>query len=101
MPKAADVKCPGCDQPMLPKGKLKKPNEYDHAQGCPLDPTNPNNYPTESGNELQIIIKYAVERANKFTNYSSIRSVTYVELADCYLLIMRLAAYVQSMEGAL
>ena len=30
--------CPGCDQPMLPKGMKKKPMQYDHAQGCPLDP---------------------------------------------------------------
>lgn len=28
-------KCPGCDQPMKPKGVKKRPNEYDHAQGCP------------------------------------------------------------------
>jgi hypothetical protein len=27
--------CPLCGQPMLPKGIEKKPNEYDHAQGCP------------------------------------------------------------------
>ncbi len=27
--------CKECGQPMLPKGAVKKPNEYDHAQGCP------------------------------------------------------------------
>ena len=27
--------CPDCGQPMLPKGTKKKPNEYDHASGCP------------------------------------------------------------------
>lgn len=30
--------CKECGQPMLPKGAVKKPNEYDHAQGCPNDP---------------------------------------------------------------
>ena len=30
--------CPECGQPMKPKGVKKKPNEYDHAQGCPLAP---------------------------------------------------------------
>lgn len=29
--------CPGCGQPMLPKGVTKRPNEYDHAHGCPED----------------------------------------------------------------
>lgn len=29
--------CKECGQPMLPKGKVKKPNHYDHASGCPLD----------------------------------------------------------------
>src|SRR5690242_19904991 len=29
--------CEGCGQPMLPDGVKKLPNEYDHAQGCPLD----------------------------------------------------------------
>ncbi len=29
------MKCKDCGQPMLPKGKVKKLNEYDHAQGCP------------------------------------------------------------------
>lgn len=27
--------CPDCDQPMLPGGQVKRPNEYDHARGCP------------------------------------------------------------------
>lgn len=27
--------CPDCDQPMRPRGVKKKPNEYDHASGCP------------------------------------------------------------------
>lgn len=27
--------CPDCGQPMLPPGAIKKPNEYDHASGCP------------------------------------------------------------------
>jgi hypothetical protein len=30
--------CKECGQPMLPKGREKKPNEFDHARGCPLDP---------------------------------------------------------------
>lgn len=30
------MKCPRCDQPMLPRGKAKRENEYDHANGCPL-----------------------------------------------------------------
>jgi len=30
--------CKGCDQPMLPKGSKKKPFEFDHATGCPIDP---------------------------------------------------------------
>jgi hypothetical protein len=30
--------CKDCGQPMLPKGAVKKPNEYDHAQGCPAAP---------------------------------------------------------------
>lgn len=29
--------CEFCGQPMLPKGVKKRPNEYDHAQGCPAD----------------------------------------------------------------
>lgn len=32
------MKCPGCDQPMLPAGEVKRPNEYDHASGCPRAP---------------------------------------------------------------
>jgi hypothetical protein len=31
----ADKLCPDCDQPMLPAGMVKRPNEYDHARGCP------------------------------------------------------------------
>lgn len=27
--------CKSCKQPMLPKGVIKRPNEYDHAGGCP------------------------------------------------------------------
>ena len=27
--------CPDCGQPMLPAGEVKRPNEYDHASGCP------------------------------------------------------------------
>lgn len=27
--------CRLCGQPMKPKGVRKRPNEYDHAQGCP------------------------------------------------------------------
>lgn len=27
--------CDDCGQPMLPKGVKKRPNEYDHASGCP------------------------------------------------------------------
>lgn len=27
--------CKDCDQPMVPPGKVKIENEYDHAQGCP------------------------------------------------------------------
>ncbi len=33
-------KCKDCGQPMLPKGAAKRPNEYDHARGCPSDPRN-------------------------------------------------------------
>jgi hypothetical protein len=29
--------CESCGQPMLPPGEMKRPNEYDHAQGCPED----------------------------------------------------------------
>ncbi len=28
-------RCPDCDQSMLPPGQVKRPNEYDHARGCP------------------------------------------------------------------
>lgn len=27
--------CKFCGQPMKPKNVRKRPNEYDHAQGCP------------------------------------------------------------------
>lgn len=27
--------CRFCGQPMKPKNVKKRPNEYDHAQGCP------------------------------------------------------------------
>jgi hypothetical protein len=27
--------CELCGQPMKPKGVKKKPNEFDHASGCP------------------------------------------------------------------
>ena len=27
--------CRYCGQPMKPKGVKKKPNEFDHARGCP------------------------------------------------------------------
>ncbi len=29
--------CLHCGQPMLPPGEVKRPNEYDHARGCPAD----------------------------------------------------------------
>lgn len=29
--------CPDCGQPLLPPGTVKKPNEYDHASGCPQE----------------------------------------------------------------
>lgn len=29
--------CPECSQPMLPPGVEKKPNQYDHASGCPIE----------------------------------------------------------------
>lgn len=32
---AQGVKCPGCDQPMLPPNVAKQPDFYDHASGCP------------------------------------------------------------------
>jgi uncharacterized protein YggU (UPF0235/DUF167 family) len=28
-------RCPDCNQPMLPNGKVKLPGEYEHASGCP------------------------------------------------------------------
>lgn len=31
--------CRFCGQPMKPKGVRKKPNEYDHARGCPYQRT--------------------------------------------------------------
>lgn len=35
-PLVANVRrCHLCGQPMLPEGVRKRPNEYDHAQGCP------------------------------------------------------------------
>lgn len=34
-PRTAPILCLGCDCPMLPPGVEKRPNEYDHAQGCP------------------------------------------------------------------
>jgi hypothetical protein len=27
--------CKSCGQPMKPKGVKKRPDEFDHAQGCP------------------------------------------------------------------
>ena len=37
--RAAELRlCKDCGQPMLPHGVTKKPNEYDHASGCPSDP---------------------------------------------------------------
>ena len=36
--KPAPKLCEQCGQPMLPPGVKKLPNEYDHAQGCPLAP---------------------------------------------------------------
>ncbi len=38
-------KCKDCGQPMLPKGAVKNPNEYDHAQGCPSDGRDPRSDP--------------------------------------------------------
>lgn len=112
MPKAKEVRgwhlCPGCNQPMLPAGEIKKPNEYDHAQGCPLDPKaigplldplEASLYPNQSGNELEQIINHAHAQTERFLNYSSVRSVRYEELADCYATIMRLAAYIRTLEG--
>jgi hypothetical protein len=32
------MNCKGCGQPMLPRGAIKKPNEYDHARGCLFRP---------------------------------------------------------------
>lgn len=29
--------CTDCGQPMLPPGEVKRPNEYDHARGCPRE----------------------------------------------------------------
>jgi len=36
-----DWSCVGCGQPMLPEGVVKRPNEYDHAHGCPFDAVRP------------------------------------------------------------
>lgn len=33
--------CDACGQPMLPPRARKRPNEYDHASGCPLAPEKP------------------------------------------------------------
>lgn len=34
LPEAGYRLCRECGQPMKPKGVKKKPDEYDHAQGC-------------------------------------------------------------------
>lgn len=31
-------RCPDCDQPMLPPGRVKMLDEFDHAKGCQSDP---------------------------------------------------------------
>ena len=37
--KAGECKlCKHCGQPMKPKGVKKKPDEFDHATGCPYSP---------------------------------------------------------------
>jgi len=35
----ASKACPDCGQPMKPKGVKKRPDEWDHAQGCRYDKT--------------------------------------------------------------
>lgn len=37
----------GCGQPMLPEGETKRPNEHDHASGCPFDKARPDEIETE------------------------------------------------------
>lgn len=32
------MNCADCGQPTLPPGEKKRPNEYDHASGCPSGP---------------------------------------------------------------
>lgn len=42
--------CKDCGQPMLPRGAVKLPNEYDHARGCPSDPAQKLLLAEEEGN---------------------------------------------------
>jgi hypothetical protein len=64
-----------------------------------LDPLDSSLYPNQSGNELEEIINHAAAQTERFVNYSSVRSVRYEELADCYATIMRLAAHIRTLEG--
>lgn len=53
------AKCKECGQPMLPKGAKKKPDEYDHAQGCPND-RNPG-VPLDTWSETRRIVGCSCE----------------------------------------
>lgn len=66
-------KCPECDQPMLPKGRVKKPGEFDHAQGCPI-----------GKRERGLYRKYQVQRADG-------RDAPGEEHADCHYYVLDLA----------
>ena len=45
--------CPDCGQPMLPRGVVKQPDYYDHANGCPRDPKL-----TDDGRARKLVERY-------------------------------------------
>ena len=47
--------CAECGQPMLPAGQKKKLNEYDHAQGCPIDAVNQRLLASKAANKAERI----------------------------------------------
>lgn len=57
------TRCPDCDQPMLPQGEIKRPHEYDHANGCPRDPSATAGELGERAQERPIIFSGAMVRA--------------------------------------
>lgn len=81
----------------------KRPKKPLHTNA--LDPADPNNYPVDSRPELQQIAEEAHTQASLLQELLSVRDLSPAarqilsHVSGAHMLIMRLAAYMQSIEG--